>query len=362
MWESVGWGRTEAGGQGSTGAGPEDGRGRGPVSEGGGPRGAAARARGRGEGARVLTSGPPPWPWSRGRPGSGPGSLSSAARGPAAGPARAAAPAPAPARAPAPAPAPPPLPASACWRGPSPPRGRPARPGLAASLAARAYAPASGEGPRALRSRRRARGARLLSAGRGLAAARAAARRPPRFAAAPGWPGCGPREVPGGARPAGWGGVGWGARARTCEEGAGPRPPSRGAGLPRSPGPARRCHGNAWSAAPPRFCDVTVSPPDVTTGRWRGAGRDREGWRGEGPRCGGLGSGSQGRREPVWSRTGRWAARRARGARGRPPTQALLRVGRSSRLPGSPQSYWGVRALNNGTAVSGVLMRQRGAE
>lgn len=43
-------------------------------------------------------------------------------------------------------------------------------------------------------------------------------------------------------------GVGWGARARACEEGAGPRPPSRGAGLPpfaraRPPLPWRRVAG-----------------------------------------------------------------------------------------------------------------------
>lgn len=132
-----------------------------------------ARGRGSGEGARpYLGDSAVAVAVAPGRPGSDPGSLSSAARTPAPGPARAAAPAPAPARAPAPAPAPPPPPpASACWRGPSPRRGRPARPGLAASPAARAYAPAWGEGPPALRSRRRARA-------RG-ASARGGAWRPP---------------------------------------------------------------------------------------------------------------------------------------------------------------------------------------
>ncbi|XP_045346993.1 translation initiation factor IF-2-like [Leopardus geoffroyi] len=74
---------------------------------------------------------------------------------------------------------------------------------------------------------------------------------------------------PGGARPAARVGAGESARARG--EGAGQRPPSRGRGSRRSPGPACRRHGDAWPAAPPRFCDVTVSPPDVTAGRWRGA-------------------------------------------------------------------------------------------
>ncbi|XP_044898017.1 translation initiation factor IF-2-like [Felis catus] len=248
-------------------------------SEGSARWGAAARARGRGsgEGARVLTSGPPPWPWPWPAGQQAARAPSAARRGP-------------PLRAPL-------VPRLRLQRplGPPLPRRRRRRfrrrrrrrrpPHVGAGRPRRAgarLAPVSQRRPRpALTPRRRGRvrthcaaavrpGARDGSARGGASRPRA----PPhdgRRALRPlrGCQTAGRGGFPGGARPAARVGAGESARARG--EGAGQRPPSRGRGSRRSPGPACRRHGDAWPAAPPRFCDVTVSPPDVTAGRWRGA-------------------------------------------------------------------------------------------
>ena len=185
-------------------------------------------------------------------------------------------------------------------RGLSPPRGRPARPGLAASLAARVYAASvAGEGPAPTAQRPAALGrARDVTArggarrrARRFAAAGGATRRPPRFAAAPARTGRSPRDH-------------WRRAAARARTGAGKEPgpihPSGRRGSRRRPWPAlplpwRRVAGRP-DTAPPRFCDVKVSPLDVTAGRCRGAwsarGRPTSG-AGGGSRLGGAGRGEE---------------------------------------------------------------------